>query len=65
MNPGWAMVFGYWLETSNGPRFGEVGIILVGKYDDKVLRQSDGGLVGQSETFFHSDHQRYPVSGDV
>ena len=60
-----AMGSGFWLKILNGPRFGEVEGILVGKYDGEVLGQFNGGLVGRPEKYFHSDHQTATRSGDV
>ena len=56
------MDYGFWLKILNGPRFGEVEEKLVGNYYGEVLGRSNGGLVGRSEKYFHSDHQTAPCS---
>ena len=60
-----AMGSSVWLEILNGPRFGEVEVILVEKYDGEVLGRSDGGLVGLSAKDFHLDHQTDPELGGL
>ena len=65
MGPSWVMCTYSWLKILNGPRLGNLELVLVGNYDDKVIGQSDGGLVGRSEKGYLLVHQTGPGSGDV